>query len=320
MNRNRVLSAIRGLVAASVVAVASSVVTASPAPVSGATAERHHYTMNARVRPLLVFWISKSNIGDAMTLRRQDGVEREYSLLIGSDPERAPRKINRWGYIDEETRGPNATVTGLMTQSDEDSIEQAEANIAKREGERIFKVIHGSIVADQAQSVVTSVPAPSNYSFHRVDTLLDLARRDPRDGRTRSVKLMPDTRPGFLFALADLIREHVKEWKSTQRVGAGAPVAYVYHGKIYQLRATRVQMHSAVKTGSAVYPHAIASQFEIKNTVTGEITRFSMTYGTEGSVAEVPLTASFQPKWWLEVEIALDDSTPGPTLATEDRR
>src|SRR5215471_4536834 len=100
-----------------------------------------------------------------MTLRRRDGVEHEYSLLIGSDPERAPRKINRWGYIDEDVKASNAMVIGLMTESDEDSIEQAEANIAKQEGQRIFKVIRGSTGADGAQSVVTSVPAPSSYSF-----------------------------------------------------------------------------------------------------------------------------------------------------------
>jgi hypothetical protein len=132
--------------------------------------------------------------------------------------------------------------------------------------------------------------------------------------------LTPDTRPGFLSALTDLIHAHVEQWKSTHRIDAGAPIAYVYHGKIYQLRATKAQMQSAVKAGSTVYPHAIASQFEIRNTASGETTRFSMSYGTEGSAAEVPLTASFQPKWWLEVEIVLDDSTPGPTLTTRDDR
>jgi hypothetical protein len=312
----RAVAAAIGIAGAAV--VASQVVTASSAPVSGATAERHHYTMNARVRPLLVFWISKSNVGDAMTLRRQDGAEIEYSLLIGSDPERAPRRINRWGYIDEDVKGPNATLIGLMTESDEDSIEQAEASIRKQDGQRVFKVIHGSIAADRAQSVVTSVPAPSTYNFRQVNTLLDLARRDPHEGRTRSVTLLPGTRPGLLSALGDLIHAHVQQWKTVSRVDPGAAIAYVYHGKMYQLRATKAQMQSAVKVGLAVHSRVIASQFEIRNTMTGELTRFSMTYGTEGSFAEVPLTASFQPKWWLEVEIVLDDSTPGPAISARN--
>jgi hypothetical protein len=38
-----------------------------------------------------------------------------------------------------------------------------------------------------------------------------------------------------------------------------------------------------------------------------------MTYGTDGPFAEVPLTASYQPRWWMEVDLALDD-TAAPTL------
>src|SRR5262245_5961432 len=61
--------------------------------------QRHHYTMNARVRPLL-FWIGRDDVGDAVVAKRQNGESVGYSLLIGSDPDRAPRRINRWGYID----------------------------------------------------------------------------------------------------------------------------------------------------------------------------------------------------------------------------
>src|SRR5262249_16162329 len=105
------------------------------------TVQRHHYAIDARVRPLLLFWISRHDIGDAVVLKRQAPSEAGYSLLIGSDPERAPRRINRWGYIDEQIRGNEATLIGLMTESDEDSIDQAEANIRRHGGDRPFKVI-----------------------------------------------------------------------------------------------------------------------------------------------------------------------------------
>jgi hypothetical protein len=301
----------------SVVSAAPSGATAA-ATASLAAGEHHHYTMNARVRPLLVFWISKSNVGDAMTLRRQEGNEAQYSLLIGSDPERAPRRINRWGYIDENLSGPNSTLIGLMTESNEDSIEQAEANIKKQDGQRVFKVIHGSIAGDKAQSVVTAVPAPADCNFRHVRTLLDLARQDAHDGKTRSIRLAPGTRPGFLAALVDLMHTHVEQWKMGHRVEAGTPISYAYHGKIYQLRATKTHVRSTITVGSKTYRHAIASEFEIRNAATGELTRFAMTYGTEGGFAEVPLAASFQPRWWLEIDLALDDSIPGPTLAATE--
>ena len=64
----------------------------------------------------------------------------------------------------------------------------------------------------------------------------------------------------------------------------------------------------------ASYGRAIAANFTITNTYNGELTRFSMTYGTEGRFAQVPLTASYQPRWWMEVTLTLDDTTDGPAL------
>ena len=125
-----------------------------------ARGERHHYSMSARVRPLLVFWISRSGVGDAVFTTRKGSGEAGYSLLIGSDPDRAPRRINRWGYINEEIRGGEATLIGLMTESDEDSLKQAEANIGRPiAGDRAFKIIRATIDGDQARSVGTGQPS-----------------------------------------------------------------------------------------------------------------------------------------------------------------
>src|SRR5215216_1108953 len=58
---------------------------------------QHYYRMLAKVRPLL-FWISRDNVGGARIgwLADERG-SKGFELLIGSDPARAPRKINRWG-------------------------------------------------------------------------------------------------------------------------------------------------------------------------------------------------------------------------------
>ena len=104
------------------VGVHANAASSAASPSSGSSGERHHYAISARVRPLLVFWISRSGVGDAVVTKRQGPSETGYSLLIGSDPDRAPRRINRWGYINEEMRGGEATLIGLMTESDEDSI------------------------------------------------------------------------------------------------------------------------------------------------------------------------------------------------------
>jgi hypothetical protein len=64
--------------------------------------------------------------------------------------------VSRLISLNEEIRGGEATLIGLMTESDEDSLKQAEANIGKPvAGDRAFKVIRATIAGDQARSIVT---------------------------------------------------------------------------------------------------------------------------------------------------------------------
>ncbi len=112
----------------------SAAVSATAGPVSPkrSVVRQHYYRMLAKVRPLL-FWVSRDNVGGARIgwLGDSSG-SRGFELLIGSDPARAPRKINRWGYIAEELRGSHASTLGVMKQSNEDSIEEAKAKLRER--------------------------------------------------------------------------------------------------------------------------------------------------------------------------------------------
>ncbi|HEV3215462.1 MAG TPA: hypothetical protein VGZ27_07045 [Vicinamibacterales bacterium] len=283
------------------------------------TVERHHYSIKARIRPLLVFWISRSGVGEAVVTKRQGPDEAGYSLLIGSDPDRAPRRINRWGYISEDVRGSEATLIGLMTKSDEDSIQQAEANVRKQAvGDRTFKIIRGTIDAGEAKSVVTSIAAPADYSYRQVDTLLKLAERASSkdvEAAVRVTRLPAGTNPGFLTAVAALMHRHVDQWHASGRVQPGGPIDYVYYGRIYELRATRTRALPSTQVGGRAYAHVIASDFETRSTYDGEVTGFSITYGTEGPLAEIPIAMSYQPRWWMEIGLSLDDTTSGDTLS-----
>jgi hypothetical protein len=316
MTRRLTLALIALAVAVRVPASAGSPA-ASPSP--GSSVERHHYSIRGRIRPLLVFWISKSGVGEAVVTKREGPGEAGYSLLIGSDPDRAPRRINRWGYISEEIRGSEATLIGLMTESDEASIEQAETNIRTQvAGDRTFKIIRGSIDADQASSTVTSVAAPVGYSFRQVDIMLDLAQRESSkesEGTPRVTRLPAGTRPGFLAAVAELMHQHVGEWQSSGHVQPGGPINYVYYGRIYELRATRTRPQASVRVAGVEYAHVIQSDFQIRSEHDGEVFPFSITYGTEGPLAEIPIAASYQPRWWMQIELTLDDPASGPALA-----
>jgi hypothetical protein len=273
----------------------------------GAKAEKHHYTINARVRPLLVFWIAKSGVGDAVVTRHRGTDQASYSLLIGSDPARTPLHINRWGYIEEEIRGAEARLLGLMTESEEDSVQQAEANVRKQPGgSHPFKVIHGTADGEQSQARVASINLTEDYTLRQMHVVLDIAKRAADGGKLRVVSLPPGTRPGFLAALADAMRQPAER-----------SIAYVYYGKLYELRRTRSATVPNLQIGQRAYGPAVAADFVITSRHDGEQTKFSMTYGTAGAFAEVPLVVSYQPRWWMQVELTIDDASDAPALVSE---
>jgi hypothetical protein len=281
--------------------------TSADGSVSGATSgqvERHHYTIGARVRPLVVFWIARSGVGDAVVTRRRAPGEASYSLLIGSDPDRTPMHINRWGYIEEEIRGAEARLLGLMTESEEDSIQQAEANVRKQpSGSHPFKVIHATADGEQAQARVASINMPEDYTLRQMRVVLDVARRAASGGTLRVVRLPAGTRPGFLAALAD-----------TMRLPAERSIAYAYYGRLYELRRTRSRNIPNLQIAQRSYGPAVAADFVITSAHDGEQTKFSMTYGTQGAFAEVPLTVTYQPRWWMQVELTIDEASDAPAL------
>lgn len=273
-----------------------------------ASAESHHYSMTARIRPLYLFWISRSGVGDAVVTRDESREDARYSLLIGSDPDRAPRHINRWGYIEEVIHGKDARLIGLMTRSDEESLEEADANLRSEDARHSFKVIQATVEGDRASSRVTTVATPEDYTFRQLDRALDFARGASAGGVSRTLQLPPESRPGFLVAIAEAMKTR-----------SATPIRYVYHGRLYELRQTRIRKIQRVQIGASAYDDAASGDFVITQLKDGEQTRFSMTYGTTGALAGVPLTVTYQPRWWMQVELNIDDSAAPAATARGTR-
>jgi hypothetical protein len=273
----------------------------------------HTYRMLAKVRPLL-FWISKDDVGGARVSWRGDADGAfGLDLLIGSDPARAPRQINRWGYIAEQVRGSDARVIGVMKQSTEQSIAEAESGLDKEasQGGYVFRAIQGSATANQARAAVTTVRVPRDLTFHDIDPLLSLINTGGRTGESRSVALPNGTRPGFLVALSELITQSLAGY--AKRPGSSykpsAPLSYVYFGSFYDLAMKSSDLLKTATIDGKRYTNLVRSDFEIKNRATGETTKFQLTYGTDGPLAGIPVHAIYQPRWWFEVQLFLDERT-----------
>jgi hypothetical protein len=261
-----------------------------------------HYTLNARVRLLLV-WIQRSNVGGArLAWSREAGDARRFELLIGSDPRRAPMRINRWGYLAETVCGTSARLVGVMTETTEQSTEQA--RLAHRtDGRYAFNAIRSNVVGSEATGAVTRFLLAENLTYRDVGTLL--RRRFPDDVVVRRLRLPAGTEPGFLAAVAALLRRSVDTFNETGRVATGPGLRrfYTYNAQLYEatLRSSKFIAHS--RLNGEDYPSIIESEFEIRNLTSRGTTAFRVTYGTQRALAGVPIRIVFRPKWWFEAEL-----------------
>jgi hypothetical protein len=273
----------------------------------------HKYRMLARVRPLL-FWISKDNVGGArIDWRGADDGSFGIDILIGSDPDRAPRRINKWGFIAEQVRGSQAEVVGVMKEANEQSIEDVKKQLGKEgdQGSYTYSAIQGTATAQQAQAAVTTVRVERDLTFRDIDALLALVRTSDKHGGTRSVALPAGTRPGFLVALQELVKQTTD---ACQRSPAAlkpprSPLQYVYFGNLYDLTMSSADYLKSATIDGHGYSDVVRSNFEIKNHNSGERTGFQITYGTRGPLTGVPVAAAYQARWWLELQLFLDDHT-----------
>src|SRR6202049_4793165 len=139
------------------------------------------YTMTARVR-LLLFWVGKDDVGGgyirAGTLPR-DPASDVIELLIGSDPAKAPRAINRWGAASEIAHKPSgsgqgvesSTFFGFMKVSSGASAAEMEKELAreKRGGSYMFSAIVNQGERNYDFAKVVPFSSDTDFTIHQFD-------------------------------------------------------------------------------------------------------------------------------------------------------
>jgi hypothetical protein len=290
----------------------------APEEIAGETAavQSHGdvYVVNGRIRPLLLFWMGRDNIGEARLTRTRDAAGHDtIELLIGSDPARAPRKINRWGYVREQVTSDGAALLGLMRASDEQTLEEAEAAVAREsEGTTLYKAVRTTIRGPQAVSDTMRVETPATYTFRDLEAILESL---PDRATTRTTTRLPaGTLPGFLFAMDALLRESADVCARPPASGRPRlrPRPYFYNHTLYDLTLVSCELDDELRTKVGVYPNVVEGRFEIRNRSTREVTRFQITFGSAGALAARPVRAVFRPHWWIELELLLDQAASTP--------
>ncbi len=268
--------------------------------------DARHYSLTARVR-LLVVWISRPGVGAGrIAWSEGDNGTRELALLIGSDPARAPMKVNRWGYIVERVSGSRAELLGVMTEAEEQSITQARASVSSSTATHSFKSIRSRVLDGTAHSCVNYLKLPEDYTYREVQTLL---QRVPNEGgRVRHLAMPEGAEPGFLFAVRSLVEESVDAFRRTGTSGITRPSLrrYAFAGSAFEIRrqSTRVVPEMVIKDNK--FHQLLESAFEARNLSTGQLSHFSITYGTQGPVTGIPVRIVYRPRWWFEAEMLLE--------------
>jgi hypothetical protein len=287
-------------------ASAAAALSAEPTPAAPIALD-HRYRLSAAIRPLL-FWIRAGNVGGARIVWRSDGgARRGYELLLGSDPARAPRRINRWGWVREDADASGATMMGLMNRSEDDTLDQAKAGLQGKGG-YFFKLNRAHFEDDSARAEATTVYAPEDYTFRQLDELLRFAEAAKPVPRVRAAQLPPGTRPGLLFALADLVAAGVEAARNPESSGpATRIVPFTFDAGAYDLAISSWQRVGEARYGGRAYGNLVRLEFESRNRAEGTTEHFVLACGTDGALTGVPVFVRYQPKWWFKVEGVLDE-------------
>ena len=262
--------------------------------------KERHYVMSGAVRPLL-FWMVREDIGLARIVwRRGSDGSRGYELLVGTDPARAPGRINRWGFISEEAFGSDGSVLALMTGSQQTTFDDEAAAARQRGGD--FQAFLSRVEAGTARWRLSRVRTAESITVHNLERAVETVQQGtgaPAQQRT----VTASTRAGFLLAVSDLLDAALHASPRPASALDATRIQYVFGEQLYELRVRDVDRQSLMFNGRQV--PVLKTSFETRTISTGGRSQFIVTAGTSGELTGVPVEIEWQPRWWLRVRLAL---------------
>jgi hypothetical protein len=273
----------------------------------------HRYKMAGRVRPLL-FWIGRDDVGMGEIVWRGAEGALAYELLIGTDAAKAPRGINRWGFILEDSRPSGTRVLGVMTTSDEATISDVTSRTPGAQPVGRFKGIDAHVAAGVSRSATETIETERDFSIRDKEEIVGRIQRRLRDATPREVPVPDGVRPGFLMAVAELVNDTIAARRNGEqplRRLKGRTIAFVYSRRLYDLKLTAVEpMRQPAGAPSGGAP--VHAEFETFNRSAGSRNTFQLEYATDGPLTGVPTLIRHRPRWWLEAVLTLEESATAP--------
>jgi hypothetical protein len=259
---------------------------------------QHTYRMAGKIRMLLL-WVGRDDVGSGVIKWRGAGDEKAIELLIGSDPKRAPGQLNKWGYLVEAMRGSESSVVGLISQENDDRLSDVTAGLKTRKERRAFDTIRGFVATVEGTARVGTLYAPSELTYHDADRVLKDVLADTSLAVKR-VARNADVHPGFLSSLTELLRASIDNKNYNQRI------RYIHGDRLYQLRLIESTPVARFERDGRTWQNVIRGRFETGQAASRSGTRFELVYGASGPLEGIPILISYQPKWWLQVDLVLN--------------
>jgi hypothetical protein len=303
----------------------------SPARFSG----EYDYIMTARVR-LLFFWVGKDDVGGGYIRRgisSQDPRAEFFQVLFGSDPQKAPRAINRWGAGTEVARHKDpvslpsneddvvsSAFFGFMKSSRGQSVGEMQKELRKEQeqGQHSFTGILSRVDPSRALSTIVPLQSDTDFNLHQY-TLAEPLMLDRIAASDRPIRSLDDPSrcarsAAFLATIAELMEAAL--------AGQAAPLSrcYVHDAQENTLKVENVtpvhilpvQLHGPNSTVllDTSYANLLQLDFVSKHKETGKTVPFSILIGTKDNLRGVPVQIRYQPNWWFQVVLNLRPDSP----------
>jgi hypothetical protein len=290
--------------------------------------QRHNYSVTAGIR-ILFFWLSKDDVGEGyiQTGRMPGDQDTEIiQLVMGSDPAKAPRGINRWGAALETSRSQTGAgyFFGFIKASKGKSVSEMEGELQRESTDQdyYFESIVSRITGSGMQSITVPIHSPEDINLHQLPEAEEMVLQHISETETPSRFLSPDViascgnTDGMLFALQKMTSSAVN--------GEEAPMeqCYFYNSKPYLLRLKSYKpvpskqisfkRRDRVDKTETAYENLISADFNIRNEETGDTAKFNMLIGTEDRFKGIPVQIRYQPNWWFRVVLNLDPYVENP--------
>ena len=291
---------------------------------------QYDYIMTVRLH-LLFFWTGKDDVGSGYIRRgvsTEDPREEFFQVLFGSDPDKAPRAINRWGAgtevawhkdpVSAQSRENDIRASaffGFMKSSRGKSVSEMQDELKKEKerGEHSFTGILSRVESSRAISMIVPMQSDTDYNLHQYD-LAEPLMFERISGSDRPVRSLLD--PARCSG-ANAFLATVSELMASALNGARGPDSrcYVHDAQENTLTLERVstvadlpvQLHGSnnITLLDISYHDLLQLDFVSTHKETGKRVYFTILLGTQGTQRGVPLQIRYQPNWWFQVVLNL---------------